>query len=262
MLGFRWDYLENYTLLNINKYFLQNGVKVTNGIKNAFTTVTFPNHFSIATGLFPESHGIVANVMFDSKLNQTFYDFGRSDNSSIWFGQSNQTLPIWILNELNTKSDRKSGIIGGFPGANVPFFNRTVSYSQDYSNKLDWRTKVDNLLKLFTLEKVEDRINLGVLYFPEPDETGHTYGPYSNEIKEILIKCDQTIGYLIERLLDIKLFDKMNIIITSDHGMELVSFENSIDLNDYIDIKKFDSYGGLSQINIFPKNCKYFIQYF
>jgi ectonucleotide pyrophosphatase/phosphodiesterase family protein 5 len=225
-------------------------VKVSNGIQNVFTTVTFPNHFSLATGLLPESHGIVANVMYDSKLNQTFYDFGKFDNSSQWFGQSNQTLPIWILNE-------KSGIIGGFPGGNVPFLNRTVLYSEDYFNKLDWFTKVDNLLKLFMLDKMESRINLGVLYFPEPDETGHTYGPYSNEIKEILLKCDQIIGYLIEKLKELKLFDNMNIIITSDHGMDTASYGNSIDLIDYVDINKFDSYGGLTQINIFPKSCKY-----
>ena len=53
-----------------------------------------------------------------------------------------------------------------------------------------------------------------------------------------------------------KLFDRLNLIITSDHGMDSASFEKSIDLNDYVDINKFDSYGGLTQINIFPKNCK------
>jgi predicted AlkP superfamily pyrophosphatase or phosphodiesterase len=55
--GFRWDYLENHTLPYLNKYFVEDGVKVKKGLKNAFTTVTFPNHWSLATGLYPESHG-------------------------------------------------------------------------------------------------------------------------------------------------------------------------------------------------------------
>jgi predicted AlkP superfamily pyrophosphatase or phosphodiesterase len=55
--GFRWDYLENHTLPSLNKYFVNDGVKITKGLKNAFSTVTFPNHFTLATGLYPESHG-------------------------------------------------------------------------------------------------------------------------------------------------------------------------------------------------------------
>ena len=55
--GFRWDYLENNTLPNLNKYFVNDGCKVIKGLKNVFSTVTFPNHFTLATGLYPESHG-------------------------------------------------------------------------------------------------------------------------------------------------------------------------------------------------------------
>ena len=55
--GFRWDYLENNTLPNIERFFVDDGVKVTKGLKNAFTTVTYPNHWTLATGLYPESHG-------------------------------------------------------------------------------------------------------------------------------------------------------------------------------------------------------------
>jgi predicted AlkP superfamily pyrophosphatase or phosphodiesterase len=57
--GFRWDYLENHTLPFIQKYFVENGAKVNRGIKSAFTTVTFPNHWTLATGFYPESHGII-----------------------------------------------------------------------------------------------------------------------------------------------------------------------------------------------------------
>ena len=106
---------------------------------------------------------MVANVIYDPILNLTYIDYGKDDNSSIWYGQNAETMPIWILNELNT--NRKSGIIGHFPGADVPFLNKTVSYSEDYENKLDWFEKVDKLIELFTAENQQNRINFGVLYF-------------------------------------------------------------------------------------------------
>jgi arylsulfatase A-like enzyme len=66
------------------------------------------------------------------------------------------------------------------------------------------------------------------------------------------------VGYLIDKLKEKKLFDNTNIIITSDHGMDIATENNSIDLIDYVDLKKFNSYGGLTQINIFPINGNYF----
>lgn len=250
--GFRWDYLENNTLPLMNYYFVRNGVKIRGGLKNAFTTVTFPNHWTLATGLYPSSHGIVANVMYDHVLNETFYDFGKNDNDTRWFGQNEHAVPIWILNQM--QGNGQSGIIGGFPGANVPIRDITVRYSEDYANKYDWKTKIDRLIDLFI--RADDPINFGVLYFPEPDETGHTYGPYSIQIKLLLEEIDQTVGYLIQKLVDNGLFDTTNVIITSDHGMDSASFENSIDLSDYVDTSKFKMYGGLTQVNIFPNKRK------
>ena len=100
--------------------------------------------------------------------------------------------------------------------------------------------------------------NFVILYFSEPDESGHEFGPYSKEIKNVLYRCDLLVGYLIDKLKDNKLFDTTNIIITSDHGMDIATEKNSIDLIDYVDLKKFNSYGGLTQINIFPINGKIF----
>lgn len=248
--GFRWDYLQNYSLPNIKKYFVEDGAMLEKGLTNAFSTVTFPNHWTLATGLYPESHGIVANVMYDPTLNQTYYDYGKLDNDTHWYAQNNLTVPIWTLNEL--ENNRRSAIVGGFPGANVPFLNKTVSYTLDYENKLQWFRKVDYLIDFF----VKDDINFGTLYIPEPDETGHTYGPYSKNLENTLFKCDLLVGYLIERLKEESLFEKMNIIITSDHGMDTASLDHSIDLSDYVDIKKFKSYGGLTEISIFPNDRK------
>ena len=260
--GFRWDYLENHTLINFEEYFIRNGVKAHEGIKNAFTTVTFPNHWTIATGLYPESHGIVANVIYDNILNETYYDFGPLDNSTKWFGQNSHAIPIWILNELYDSANRRSGIMGAYPGSNVPINNRTAFVTFDYAleSKLNWFKKVDMLVSWYLDEK--NPINLGVLYFAEPDDTGHQYGPYSSEIVQKIHDCDYILGYLIQKLKYVGLYDQMNIIVTSDHGMDTASPDKAINLADYTDISKFNSYGGLTQINIFPKDRKYTLKIF
>lgn len=245
--GFRHDYIETHNLFFIKKYFLNRGVRVKNGLINAFTTVTFPNHMTLATGLYAETHGIVANSMFDPVINETFYAFGSKDNDTKWFAQNEITMPIWTLNQIFSG---KSAIVGGFPGANVPFANQTPFYTEDYNNKLDWYEKVNRIVELFANKK----INFGVLYFPEPDETGHQFGPYSDEVRAILEKIDLLIGYLMIRLEDLNLLNTINVIITSDHGMDTASYSKSIDLSDYVDVNLFNIYGGLTQINIFPKN--------
>jgi predicted AlkP superfamily pyrophosphatase or phosphodiesterase len=254
--GFRWDYLENYTLNNFQEYFIQNGVKVHTGLRNAFTTVTFPNHWTIATGLYPESHGIVANVIYDNELNETYYDFGPLDNKTEWFGQNQNAVPIWILNQLQGKESRRSGIMGAYPGSNVPIANTTAYVTFDYEleSQLNWFRKVDMLVNWYMDDK--NPINFGVLYFPEPDDTGHQFGPYSIEISKMIHNCDYVIGYLIQKLKMVGLYDQMNIIITSDHGMDTATEDHSLNLNEYVDISKFNSYGGLTQINIFPHDRK------
>jgi ectonucleotide pyrophosphatase/phosphodiesterase family member 5 len=206
------------------------------------------------TGLYPESHGIVGNVMYDNILNQTFYDFGSLDNSTQWFGQNPDAIPIWILNQLHDKSNRRSGIMGAFPGSNVPIANQTAFITSDYElgEKLNWFKKVDIFVSWY-LNKTNP-INLGVLYFNEPDETGHQFGPYSPEIARMLSNCDYILGYLIQQLKYYGLYDQMNIIITSDHGMDTATPDKAINFCDYVDITKFNSYGGLTQINIFPKD--------
>jgi len=118
---------------------------------------------------------------------------------------------------------------------------------------MEWFAKVDKLIEIFMND---NKTNFGVLYFVEPDEIGHEFGPYSEETRLMLLKCDQVVGYLIKRLKEVDLFDYANIIITSDHGMDTASLENSIDLNDRVNISTFKAYGGLTNINIFPNTSK------
>ena len=80
------------------------------------------------------------------------------------------------------------------------------------------------------------------------------YGPFSNEMKQKLNEVDSNLGYLIEKLQMLNLFDSLNLIITSDHGMQNVSINTVVYLDHFVNISLFDAHGGLVNMNLFLKN--------
>jgi ectonucleotide pyrophosphatase/phosphodiesterase family member 5 len=243
--GFRWDYLTTYNLSNFE--YLKSIGSYADYIYNSFSTVTFPNHWTIVTGLYEESHGIIHNYMYDPMLKKNFTP-GLETEKEEWYRQNKFAEPIWITNQKAGKG-RVSAV--EWIGSNVPFdkhqiisikYNRTKSY-----NKL-----IDQFIELFTQEN--NSINFGALYFDEPDNTGHKYGPFSNEIKEKLIYLNEILGYLIDQLKSNHLFGKMNIIITSDHGMEKISNETVVYLDEFTNTSLYNSYGSSVVKMLFLKN--------
>lgn len=97
-----------------------------------------------------------------------------------------------------------------------------------------------------------------ILWFK--DHTGHVYGPESFEMKNKLIELDNHLGYLIEQLKTSHLFDKLNIIITSDHGMQSILNKEPIFLDNYVNSSLFDAYGTSTTLNIFLKNGRQIIE--
>jgi len=245
--GFRWDYLNHHNLTNFNSL-KQNGT-YADFIYNSFATVTFPNHWTIVTGLHEETHGIIQNSMYDPILKD-HYDPKIVDSLSDfkWYAQNNITEPIWATNQKYSKSRSSAA---EWIGSDVIIHDQAI-ISIPYDQTRPYKDIIDQFIGLFTKE--EGPINFGAIYFDEPDHTGHLYGPYSKEMGEKLLFCDSTLGYLIQQLKDHHLFDKINIIITSDHGMEQISKNNTRFLTDYVDISLFNIYGSRSVWNIWIKN--------
>jgi predicted AlkP superfamily pyrophosphatase or phosphodiesterase len=243
--GFRWDYLDMYNLTNFNS--LREAGSYAQYIRNTFATITFPNHWTIVTGLYEETHGIVQNEMYDPSLNKSFNFTNEKDQTAEWFRQNKNTEPIWITNQKNG-DDRLSAaewVGSGVKYEGVPIISIPYNHSRPYKDL------IDQFIGLFTSDKP---INFGALYFDEPDHTGHVYGPYSTQMKEKLQELDNDLGYLVKQLQDHHLFDKLNVIITSDHGMESISKEKAIFLDDHIDTSLFNAYGSRAVYNIFVKN--------
>ncbi|XP_053315883.1 bis(5'-adenosyl)-triphosphatase ENPP4 [Spea bombifrons] len=217
--GFRADYLTKYPLPNL-RGFMEDGVLVEE-VKNVFITKTLPNHYSIVTGLYAESHGIVSNVMYDSETRRVFNV--SSYRESFWWEEA---TPIWVTNQLH--GYRSGGAM--WPGSDVRIHNSTPTYYLDYDRDVSFAQRVDNVTGWFT--RPDDPINFAALYYEEPDRGGHRYGPddYAN-MSEVMSAVDENVGYLVKKLKELKLWDTINVIITSDHGMAQCSEKRLIRLD-------------------------------
>ncbi|KAK6183339.1 hypothetical protein SNE40_010840 [Patella caerulea] len=219
MDGFRWDYLENIDTPNFDSFAAQ-GVKVRY-MNNTFIPETFPCHFTMVTGLYEESHGIVGNYMYDPIFNESF---GLSTHDSKWWEAGE---PIWIT---ATKKNKKSAT-HFWPGSEVEFNGVRPAIWLQYNETIPFEKRIETVVDWFANKGV----HFATLYFHEPDRTGHKYGPDSQEIKDKVKYMDGLLGSLILGLRENKLWDSINVIITSDHGMASVDVDNKlVDINDYV----------------------------
>jgi len=195
--------------------------------------------------MYEEDHGIVHNEIYDSSLNETFESGTPESRDHKWYGQNKQAEPIWITNQ-KAGGHRKSA--ASWVGSAVKF-NDQKAVDIPYEPGKSFDSLIDEFISLFT--QPEDQINFGAVYFNEPDATGHLYGPNSKEMDEKLQSLDRTLGYLIEQLKTHHLFDKMNLIITSDHGMEEVSESRLVYLDSFVDTRLFRAFGRRTSYNLF-----------
>ncbi|XP_023217195.1 ectonucleotide pyrophosphatase/phosphodiesterase family member 5-like [Centruroides sculpturatus] len=243
--GFRWDYAGKYHTPNLD-WIARTGVQARRGIRTAFVTKTFPDHYTIATGLYEENHGIVNNKMYDPVYDEIFTK--RNKDPKWWDGGE----PLWITAKLQ-------GLRTGtyfWPGSEVNFRGIMPDAYLTYNEKISFRDRIDTAIKWL----VEDKLDLVVAYFHEPDKAGHKYGAFSFGVEEAVREVDDTLGYLIDRLKEYDVLDNIDIIIVSDHGMTNVTWdkEHLINLNNYLnissDVKYIPQIGAVG--GIWPNNGK------
>ncbi|CAL1538506.1 unnamed protein product [Lymnaea stagnalis] len=243
--GFRWDYLNKTDTPSFDEI-INNGVTATQGLKNAFVTKTFPNHYTLVTGLWEESHGIVANSMYDPVLNQTFEPSNASAvTDPAWFNVGAE--PIWVTNQRQNNNG-KSGVCM-WVGGGAPINGILPTYYIPYDGSQKNETKVDMIVDWFTRE---NPINLGLLYFDQPDAYGHRYGPDSPQVASMISGLDEVVGYLLKQLKDKNVLDNINLIITSDHGFTNTPHDLLINLDDFIDASTYKITASSPIANIWP----------
>ncbi|XP_060947805.1 ectonucleotide pyrophosphatase/phosphodiesterase family member 5 [Limanda limanda] len=222
--GFRWDYIDRVPTPNFHSIINQ-GVTVER-VENTYITKTFPNHYSLVTGLYTETHGIVANEMFDPVLNRSFSMETDSIYESRWWEEA---VPLWVTIQ---KAGGRSGA-AMWPGSDVKIHGMFPSQFLHYNASVTFEARVERLIEWFSAPE-EDAVDFGVLYWEEPDESGHLYGPQSPKMDGVIAGIDEKLGFLINELKKAGLFEKVNLIVTSDHGMTQLFTDNIIELDQYI----------------------------
>jgi len=217
--GFRWDYVDKTELPNFN-YLIAHGVKAES-MQPVFPSKTFPNHYSIITGMYPIHHNLVFNVFTDPETGETFAPSGAIKLQSKWYGGE----PFWVTADKN--GIRTASVF--WVGSSVNDPARRPDYFNFYNHTLSHKDRVSKIINYLELPQKERPYFL-TLYFPDTDDSGHYFGPDSPQIISTLKKLDSTLGVLFARLKRIHMLDKINIIVVSDHGMTNVDSKKSIAL--------------------------------
>ena len=226
MDGFRADYLEKTHTPNFDKM-AKNGIR-SDGLIPVFISKTFPNHYSIATGMYAENHGLIANSFFASDLGE-YYSI--RDRKSVEKADFYGGEPIWVTAEkqgLKTASYFWVGTEAAVSGIHPSIWKR-------YDQKVPFDDRIDSVMTWFSLPK-PNRPRLIMLYFHEPDWTGHEYGPNSAQTIEQIQKMDGIMGTILKKAGNLTIADKLNVLVVSDHGMTEVNPEQVIDLSVYTDL--------------------------
>jgi predicted AlkP superfamily pyrophosphatase or phosphodiesterase len=194
----------------------------------SFPSKTFPNHYTIVTGLYPENHGIVSNRMFDPAINKSFvYKDSLNNTQGFWWGGE----PIWAT---AVKQGQRSATYF-WPGSEAEVAGARPTYYEAYNGKVPDSSRVDKVLQWLDLP-AEKRPTLITLYFSHTDDIGHRHGPESKEILLAIRAMDAMVGRLCNGLDARGLFDKVNIIALADHGFASTSADSLIFLDDFIDM--------------------------
>jgi len=251
--GFRADFLNRGLTPRLNA-FIKEGVSPLYMLPS-FPSVTFPNHYTLATGLYPESHGVVGNTFWDPGLLAEFYytDPDRSLDPKWWGGE-----PFWVTAEA-------AGIraaVHMWPGSEAHILGTEPAFLDKYNGKEKLPKKVARILELLDKPGMEDstadpadmRPQLIAAYVPNVDTDGHRYGPNSTEIRLTINAADQMLDQIFHGLEQRNLTHIVNVIVVSDHGMATTDRSRLLQLDDLVDVSKIQHIDGWPLVGLRPNN--------
>jgi predicted AlkP superfamily pyrophosphatase or phosphodiesterase len=236
--GFRWDYAERdgaTHLLALGKQ----GVWAPKGMLPSYPSLTFPNHSTLVTGLYPEHHGLVANSFYDEAMQARY---AMSDIKTVRDGAWYSGTPLWSLAE--SQGMRTACLFWVGSEAKIAGF-RPTWYAQ-FDSKIEatdavQQARIDDAVAMLKLPAA-DRPHFITIYYSEPDHEGHEFGPGTPETTAATLKMDGMVGKLKAALDSTGL--PIDLVVVSDHGM-VRSQGGWITLDQFADLKGFDAVGSL-----------------
>ena len=220
--GYRYDYNRKFGPPAL-KNFARKGIRAK-GLIPVHPSETFPNHYSIATGLRADKHGIVANNFYDRARRQRYW-FGKDFREMAEDGSWYKGEPLWVATAKAQMVSASYFWVGS--DANIQGIYPTYYYP--YNQQVPNRKRIEQVLKWFKLP-AKTRPHFVMLYFSDIDKAGHNFGPNSPKTKAEVLKLDKELNFLFKELKKINL--DINTIVLSDHGMDQI--KKTLYISDYI----------------------------
>ena len=242
--GFRWDYPDRGLTPNLTEL-AREGVRALS-LQPCFPSKTFPNHYSIVTGLYPQNHGLIGNHFLNSATGERYQ---LSDSNAVKDDRWYQGEAIWAS---ATREGIKSASFF-WPGSETRMDFKHPTYYRAYDHHMPHEKRIQGILDWLQLPE-EKRPHLLFLYFSDTDTQGHRFGPDSDEINDAIALLDKSLGSLRSGLKKIGLADKMNLIVLSDHGMTKLDKTKTIDLSVFPQLANYRLESSNPMVQIFVKD--------
>ena len=241
--GFRYDYADKYNAVNL-LHLRRSGVKAKSMIPS-FPSVTFPNHYTIATGLYPSHHGLVYNQFYDRNRKASY---GMQDRKTVedgtWYGGT----PIWVLAE-------QQGMLSAsyyFVGTEAAIQQTYPTYWYKFGDNTDINYRINKVIEWLKLPE-DVRPHLISFYISNVDHDGHMYGPDAPQTQAAVQFVDEAISSMVEKVNALGL--PVNFIFLADHGMAAVDTVTRINIATMIDTARFIMRGGGTSLHLYAKNA-------
>ncbi len=241
--GFGHDYLQKTATPHFDSL-IAGGVQAE-GLIPVFPSKTFPNHYSIATGLYPENTGFVNNTMYDPKWEEWYRI---SDREAVEDGRWYGGEPIWNTLE---KQGIKTGTMF-WVGSEADIQGMRPTHWKTYDDDMPGKARIDTVMKWMT-DSGDQTVDFATLYYSDVDTKGHRYGTDSDSVKQAIERADRLMGYLKDQMMANDLWSNTNIIIVSDHGMVDLSADKLIRLDQIIDMDDLERVNWGPMTGIQPK---------
>lgn len=242
--GFRYDYADKYDASFLKRKRAE-GVEAESMLP-AFPSKTFPNHYSIVTGLYPSSHGLINNHFYDPQRKEHYSMRDRSKvEDGSWYGGT----PLWVL------AEQQQMLAASFfwVGSEAPIQGILPTYHYIYNEVMPIERRIKTVVDWLQLPE-EKRPHLITFYLPEVDHAGHRYGPEAPETRQAVQDLDKHMQMLAEAVAKTGL--PVNYVFVSDHGMLAVDTENTLPMPSAIDTAKFMVSGGGMVVELHAKDKK------
>jgi hypothetical protein len=223
--GFRGDYLDHYNAPNFQRVARQ-GVRAV-GLIPSFPSKTFPNHYTIVTGDYPATHGIVANRFYDPARNAT-YAIG--DNKAVLDGSWYRGEPIWVTAE-------KQGMVTAsyfWVGSEAAIEGIRPTHTKAFPDSTTDDQRADSAIAWLAVPAAQ-RPHFVAVYMSDVDNAGHRYGPDDSHVQDAITKVDAALGRILDGIATLPFRDKINVILVSDHGMASFTPETAVSIATLID---------------------------